>query len=119
MTFERLDVVVVPFPFTDKLATKRRPAVVISTPGSLASGRAVLAMVTSSTRETWPSDAHVQDLADAGLTVPSLVRMKVFTLDESQILRRLGRLSERDGMQMENALCGVFGLRSNREEEKG
>lgn len=110
MTFDRLDVVVVPFPFTDSLATKRRPAVVISTPGSLAAGRAVLAMVTSSSRETWPSDVHVQDLADAGLTVPSLVRMKVFTLDESQIVRTLGRLSERDRLNLELALRGLLGL---------
>ena len=30
MRFEAYDVVVVPFPFTDKLAVKRRPALIIS-----------------------------------------------------------------------------------------
>ncbi len=30
MTYKQFDVVVVPFPFTDKAATKKRPALILS-----------------------------------------------------------------------------------------
>ena len=110
MAFEQFDVVVVPFPFTDSPSTKRRPAVVLSRPGTVAPGRAVLAMITSSTAETWPQDVNVQNRETAGLTVPCRIRLKVFTLDEEQVLRRLGRLSGSDVSALQNALKTVFGL---------
>ena len=54
-TFERFDLVVIPFHFTDKASTKRRPAVVLSGDVSFnrASKHAVLAMVTSATERAW------------------------------------------------------------------
>jgi hypothetical protein len=36
--------------------------------------------------------------------------MKVFTLGEEQIVRRLGRLSERDARAVQAALGQVFGI---------
>ncbi len=98
MTSEALDVVVVPFPFTDRQASKRRPAIVLSAPRfNRAHGQSILAMITSSTHNPWPSDVPLEDWRDANLTVPCRVRMKLFTLDHGLILRRLGSLSDRDG----------------------
>jgi mRNA interferase MazF len=108
--FEAFAVVVVPFPFTDRLAAKRRPAVVLSRPGALSPGRAILAMVTSSFSETWPLDVPLLDLSAAGLAVPCLVRLKLFTLDEDQIVRSLGQLSARDATALTTALSSAFGL---------
>jgi len=110
VAFEPLDVVVVPFPFTDRLATKRRPAVLLSRRGTLREGQAILAMVTSSTFESWASDVELHDRTSAGLTVACRVRFKVFTLDEGQIVRGIGRLSERDAHSVRVALGLVFGL---------
>lgn len=110
MTFEPFDVVVVPFPFTDRLASKRRPAVILSRPGTIAEGQAILAMVTSSTFESWASDVEVSERDVAGLTVPCRVRMKVFTLAEEQIVKRLGTLSPRDAQAVATSLRQVFGL---------
>ena len=98
MTSEALDVVVVPFPFTDRLAEKRRPAVVLSTAAfGREHGHSILAMITSSTRSPWLSDVPLEDWREANLNVPCRVRLKLFTLDHALILRRLGSLSPRDG----------------------
>ena len=97
MTFDPLDVVVVPFPFTDRAGTKRRPALVISSAGFNAAHQHVIcAMITSAPGPEWPSDLELGHWREAGLTVPCRVRFKVFTLDRSGILGRIGSLSGPD-----------------------
>ncbi|MCM2289855.1 MAG: type II toxin-antitoxin system PemK/MazF family toxin [Sulfuritalea sp.] len=106
MAYERLDVVVVPFPFTDSAASKRRPALVISNAEAfnLPVGHSVLAMITSAGNAAWPLDVTISDGNAAGLTAASLVRMKLFTLDNRFILRRLGRLAASDRKAVEASL---------------
>ncbi len=97
LALDCFDVVVVPFPFTDRLATKRRPAVVVSQAGfNETSGNAVLAMVTSAEQSSWPGDLPIRKLAAAGLSSPCLVRLKLFTLDQRLVLRKAGRLAAVD-----------------------
>lgn len=96
-TFSPGDVVVVPFPFTDRAAAKRRPALVCSAAEFNASSRhVVLAMITSSMHRAWPGDVIIDDLTAAGLPAASLVRWKLFTIDGSFVLRRTGALSQQD-----------------------
>lgn len=103
MTFERFDVVKVPFPFTDKQASKTRPALVISNSEfNHATGKTVFAMITSSTKTTWLHDAKISDLNTAGLRIPCIVRMKLFTIDNNLVLERLGCLSLQDQREFEN-----------------
>ncbi|WP_420634407.1 type II toxin-antitoxin system PemK/MazF family toxin [Candidatus Palauibacter sp.] len=113
MTSEPLDVVIVPFPFTDSTdseASRRRPALVLSSETFHAGhGHSILAMITS-TRADWPSDVSIRDWREAGLHVPCKVRFKLFTLDESLIIRRVGRLSEEDGSAVKEALGRVLAL---------
>lgn len=98
MTSDAFDVVVVPFPFTDRAAVKRRPALVVSDASAFnaPSGHAVLAMITSAGHEPWPLDTPVCDLESAGLPSASVIRMKLFTLDERLILRTAGHLARID-----------------------
>ena len=100
-SFEPYALVRVPFPFSDREAQKRRPAVVLTQPGfQRASGHLLLAMVTSARQSQWPLDWPIQDPSAAGLSHPCMVRMKLFTLDERLILGALGSLStpDRDGV---------------------
>ena len=96
MICEPFDVVVVPFPFTDREADRRRPALVVSSPDFNAiHDQSILAMITSAGGD-WPSDVAIRDWREAGLSVPCKVRLKLFTLDDALILRKAGALSERD-----------------------
>ena len=91
------DVVVVPFPFTDRQASKKRPALVVSSASFNRDARhSVLAMITSAEQSVWPGDVPVTDLDAAGLPTASVVRLKLFTLDHRLILRRAGKLATRD-----------------------
>lgn len=90
-------VVRVPFPFSERLATKRRPAVVLSIPFfQLRSGHVLLAMVTSAEHSAWPLDWSILELKEAGLKQPCLIRLKLFTLDERLLLKPLGQLAKAD-----------------------
>lgn len=106
MSFERFSVVRVPFPFTDRTASKRRPVLVLSAASTfnLPSGHSVMAMITSQGNTSWPLDCMITDLSSAGLPAPSMVRCKLFTLDNRLILGELGKLSADDAAAVEKAL---------------
>jgi mRNA interferase MazF len=91
------DVVVVPFPFVDRPIAKRRPALIFSNHDLNAdNGHSALAMITTATRSTWPSDIEIADIGNAGLAHQSLIRWKIFTLPNQLILARLGELGISD-----------------------
>ena len=106
MIYNSFDVVVVPFPFTDRQADKRRPALVLSDAENFneASGNSVLAMITSQKNPRWPLDIPINHIQKTGLKSPSKVRMKIFTLDSRLIIRKIGKLSSQDKMGVKNAL---------------
>ena len=111
MTFEQWDVVVVPFPFADSAARRRRPALVVSRPDALGNvvGHSVLAMITSAGHRRWPLDVPLAELAAAGLPAPSVVRMKLFTLDDRLVERRAGGRAPPDAAAVAAALGRLIG----------
>ncbi len=96
--YNQFDVVVVPFPFTDSGSTKRRPALILSDAGMFNTPmqKGVMAMITTATYQPWALDISITDLSAAGLNAASIVRMKLFTLDYSLIVRQIGHLGESD-----------------------
>ncbi|MCA1939308.1 MAG: type II toxin-antitoxin system PemK/MazF family toxin [Dechloromonas sp.] len=106
MSFERFAVVRVPFPFTDRDATKNRPALVLSSARhfNTPAGHSVLAMITSAGNPPWPLDCPIEDLQCAGLPAPSKVRFKLFTLDHRLIRGQLGTLAIDDRARLGLAL---------------
>jgi mRNA interferase MazF len=106
VTFKRSDVVVVPFPFTDRKTDKRRPALILSDQMlfNKPSGHAVLAMITSQKNPDWPLDTKITGNRKAGLTAPSKVRMKLFTLDNRLIVKKIGTLTDTDKKAVAKAL---------------
>ena len=110
MTFERFDVVRVPFPFSDRNAGKHRPALVLSEAGrfNTPAGHSVMAMITSAANPAWPLDCPIVDLAAAGLPSPSKVRFKLFTLDHRLVRGALGRLAADDRRAVDEALAHLL-----------
>jgi mRNA interferase MazF len=109
--YNAYDVVVVPFPFTDKQADKKRPALVLSDKDfNTKSDNCVLAMITSQRNPDWAFDVPIGSLQKTGLKSPSKVRMKIFTLDSSFILRKLGGLSKKDRERVFLSLQKLFPL---------
>ena len=105
MTYKPYDVLVVPFPFTDSAAVKRRPALVLSADQFQdRAGHLVLAMITSRENRGWPLDVELTNLKSAGLPHASVVRMKLFTLDERFVLSKAGRLAEFDRRAVQRSL---------------
>ncbi|MBA3564775.1 MAG: type II toxin-antitoxin system PemK/MazF family toxin [Gammaproteobacteria bacterium] len=109
-TYSAFDVVIVPFPFTDRTATKRRPALVLSDAAAFndRAAHSVLAMITSAAHSAWPLDTAIADLNAAGLPSSSVVRMKVFTLDHRLILRKSGSLATIDRKAVSRALNALL-----------
>ena len=112
MTYKPFDVVVVPFPFTDIKADKRRPALVLSSDVKFnkKSGHAVLAMITSRKNPDWPLDTTITDNHQAGLKAPSKIRMKLFTLDNRLIVKKIGNLAGQDGRAVAKALRSLLAI---------
>jgi len=98
------DVAVVPFPFSERPGTKRRPALVLSHRTFNEAGHTIFAMITTKTRSPWPGDVVIEHLQAAGLLHPCIVRLKLFTLDNRLIRRQAGRLAEKDRKAIQASL---------------
>lgn len=108
---ERGDIVVVPFPFTDIAFTKRRPALALSARQFNAqSAHTVLAMITSAAHSRWPTDIPIMAGAATGLSHPSLIRWKLFTLSNELISHRAGSLDPATLARANAALATMFEL---------
>lgn len=112
VTYKPFDVVVVPFPFTDRQADKRRPALILSDEMQFnkPSGHAVLAMITSQKNPDWPLDTAITGIRQAGLPAPSKVRMKLFTLDHRLIFKKIGTLTNKDKQAVAKAIGRLLAL---------
>lgn len=108
--FAAFDVVVVPFPYADRLAEKRRPALVISGSRLAPYGLLWVAMITSAENDPWPSDVAIADLKRAGLPAPSVVRpAKIACIEAARIHRRTGRVDKATAKIVAQRVRGFLG----------
>ena len=110
--FKQFDVVIVPFPYSDSPKSKRRPALVVSGSDQFDgdTGHSVCAMITSANNPSWPLDVVIKDLKAAGLPAPSVVRMKLFTIDHQIIKNKIGMLSPKDQEFLTKSLKALIPL---------
>ena len=92
------DVVLVPFPFTDQSASKRRPAVVASSDAYNRRRPDLIVLAVTSQSRPSPSigEAAILDWQTAGLLKPSVFKPPLLTIQRSLVQRRLGCFTSRD-----------------------
>ena len=103
------DVLVVPFPYSDRLARKRRPALVVSNAEIHASGMIWVVMITSAQNAAQPHDVAIADPASAGLHAASVARpSKIARLEPSRILREAGQMSDAEAAAVRSRAVGFL-----------
>ena len=92
-SFKQGEVIKVPFPYTDRATRQSRPALVVSTGGIETSHKLLwVLMITSAENRGWPGDVTVENLAQAGLPAPSVIRTaKIATIEVSDATK-LGKI---------------------------
>ena len=111
MPFEFGDVVLVPFPFTSQTASKKRPAVIVSSRAyNTAKPDVILMAVTSQLRpNTVLGEVWLQDWKAAGLLKPSAVKPVLATLEQALVIRQLGALAPADREALRKAIAQTLG----------
>ncbi len=89
--YENLDIVLIPFPFTDVKNQKLRPALLISDSFQEANN-AIFAMITSSKSQTWKFDIELENVDFLSKSSCILRLGKIFTLDLRLVKRQIGSL---------------------------
>jgi mRNA-degrading endonuclease toxin of MazEF toxin-antitoxin module len=111
MPFNFGDVVLVPFPFTDQTASKKRPAVVASSEAyNLSRPDLILMAITTQLRPTAGlGEVFVNAWQTAGLLKPSAIKPVLATVENRLVIRRLAILDLGDQVALRNALTAILG----------
>jgi mRNA interferase MazF len=100
------DVVLVAFPFTDQSASKKRPAVVVSSDAYNARRPDIVLMAITS--QLGPrlafGESSVTEWKKAGLIKPGIVKPILTTIEKKLVLKRLGRLPPVDQKALRQVL---------------
>ncbi len=101
-SYSKNEVVLVRFPFSDRSASKVRPAVIVSTPH--ASQDVFLVPLTSRTGGLLSGEFILSHWTEAGLNVPTAVKRGLYTIHQSLVAKAVGRLLESDVQRIETSL---------------
>ena len=110
-TYDRGDIVLVRFVFSDESGPKLRPAVVISSNAyDRMRQEVIVAAITSNIRRRLFGDYLLADWPAAGLLFPSLVTAIIRTIKRTMIDRTLGSVTKPDLGAIDQALRQALGL---------
>ena len=102
MHYQFGDVVLVPFPFTDQSAAKKRPGVVVSSTEYHKARRDLILMAATSQMRSTDTfgELIVHDWQTAKFLKPSALKPVLATLDRSLVIGTPGRLSAGDQQRL-------------------
>src|SRR5580704_15828486 len=111
MLFEFGDVVLVPFPFTNHVTSKKRPAVIVSNRSYNSVRPDVVVMAITGQLRASPGrgDVRVEQWQAAGLIKPSAIKPIFATLEQALVLRQLGTLGVGDRAALRESVGEMLG----------
>ena len=111
--YNRGDVVLVPFPFSDQTAAKKRPAIIVSSDSynSISQDIVIMAITGQIRDHIGIGEFLIEDWRGGGLLRPSAVKSAISTIDQRLVVRILGKLSSKDLSTLQKALMELFDLR--------
>jgi mRNA interferase MazF len=105
---ERGDLLLIPFPFTDLSATKRRPVLALTSTDRY--GDFIALPITSRPQSKHAVSITTSDMAVGRLPVASWIRTdRVITLNKSLVVKTIGRVSDRLREAAVSQLCAYIG----------
>jgi mRNA interferase MazF len=110
--YDRGDVLLVHFPFSDQSTSKKRPAVIISsnTYNNTSQDIVIMAITSQTGSNIGIGECVIENWQGAGLLKSSAVKSAISTIEQSLVLRKLGRLSPKDLSLLEKALKELLDL---------
>jgi mRNA interferase MazF len=110
--FNRGDIVLVIFVFSDETGERRRPAVIVSSDAYHRSRQeAIIAAITSRTDRILVGDHLISDWQGAGLLFPSVATGIIRTIKQGMIAKKLGTMPQTDMQGIEDNLRDALGLK--------
>ncbi len=105
--FIKGDVVVMPFPFSDLTANKKRPALVIA---DLTGDDIIICLITSqNAKDNYAISLASNDLANGQLRQDSNIRPnRLFTIDAKIVLYRIGTLKREKTEKVTEKIIEIF-----------
>lgn len=105
--FEKGDVVVMHFPFSNLADSKKRPALVIAS--LKGTDRIVCQITTNATIDDYSITLDSRDFSKGSLSKASIIRPnKIFTADESIIFYKAGKIKDNKIREVEEILVKIF-----------
>ncbi len=110
--YERGDVVLVRFIFSDETGERQRPAIVLSSDAYHGSRQeAIIGAITSRTDRVLVGDHLIEDWEAAGLLFPSVATGIIRTIKQGMIAKKLGTMPVPDMKGIEGQLRDALGLK--------
>ena len=107
--YKKWEIILVPFPFTNLISSKKRPALIVSPDEYNNEMDVVIAFITSKMDLQYRfGDYKIKNWQESNLPKPSMIRMKFATIDKSIILKKLGKLKKEDIINFKNQLIKFF-----------
>jgi mRNA interferase MazF len=109
-TYNFGDVVLANFPFTNQQASKKRPAVIVSSDKYHEERDDVIIMAITSNLDDWRvGDVLLKHWEESGLIEESMAKAVFLSLEKSLVFRKLGKLAAEDAETVKESIKAAFG----------
>ncbi len=101
-SYSKPEIVLVRYPFSDLTSAKVRPAVVVN--AAHVSQDLFVVALTSKTSSLLAGEFVLAEWKKAGLNVETAVKRGIYTIKETFVKKRVGKLDDTDAEQLEKSL---------------